>query len=646
MKNGLSYFDQGRSTGAVDETSAEPSIVPPTGAAAKKLPLDPTQTADLLANMQAMINSRQGPMASLNRGLERAAAWGSGGIQGPSAALNQLNQQQAAEEKSTFEMRQQMAAYRAAQAQQERFNQRKAAELGGAPGAASGAFGEATMPPQIRTALNNARNEEEYNKVFNPWALKQAEIYASPAMDEPKIPVTDMVDGRPVLRTISVREHRENPGRYKDTPQTQAAIQNVISSVTRTPGAQGAPGAPVSVRNNNPGNLVDSAGKIRTFATPAEGERALEADLQLKLSGQSPAVKQRFGDQVGGFMSPSLLAETWAPSTAQGNTPESTANYAKAISRALGVDTTSQIPNTPEALAKAKAAITQFEAGNYMPPTTAPAAPAAPVAQQAPIQQRRPTPSELQTQRDIEKEGSQASAKEIGQSIGKIGTEITNLQRTTGEREARYTDILSLTEDPSMKELFGKLSKSGFVPFVLKSIETGVGIGQFGTIGIPDLEKNLAIVNATPAQIEKFRRVERHLKQAELEYARTYLQGQGAVSDNERRLVREATGSISDPAKILQLQASVLLQRAKFDKKMADALDKYRDQNGTYADVAVFLRGPAKSVIAEHNRNLSKILGVDVPLDSNPLQAPPGEDKSTPAGKAAPLKNVPFKVIK
>ena len=344
-------------------------------------------------------------------------------------------------------------------------------------------------------------------------------------------------------------------------------------------------------------------------------------------------------------MSPSLLAETWAPSTAPGNTPESTANYAKAISRALGIDTTSQIPNTPEALAKAKAAITKFESGNYMPPTTAPAAPAAPTTQQAPIQQRRPTTGEVQRQQEVEKEGSLASAKEIGQNFGKIGAEIPNLARSSGEREMRYSDIISLTEDPSMKDLFGKLSKSGFVPFILKSIETGVGIGQFGTIGIPDLEKNLAKAGATPTQIEKFMRVEKHLKQAELEYARTYLQGQGAVSDNERRLVREATGSLSDPAKILQMQAGVMRQRAIFDKKMGDALEKYRDQNGTYADVAVFLRGPAKSIIAEHNRSLSKVLGTEVPLDSNPLQAPPGEEKAA-AGKSAPLKNVPYKVIK
>jgi hypothetical protein len=98
--------------------------------------------------MQQMINSRQGPMASLNRGLERAAAWGSGGIQGPSAALNQLNQQQQSEEKSTFDMRQQMAAYRAAQERNKLANQ----ALGGMPtptmaGEAPTTFGAAPAAP-------------------------------------------------------------------------------------------------------------------------------------------------------------------------------------------------------------------------------------------------------------------------------------------------------------------------------------------------------------------------------------------------------------------------------------------------------------------------------------------------------------------
>lgn len=615
MKNGLSYFQTGGEAEA-PESAVAPTKLP----AAGKAPLDPTQTADLLANMQAMIEARQSPMSQLNRGLERAAAWGSGGIQGPSAALNQLNQQEQAEQKSTFDMRQQMAAFRTAQAQQEAFERRKAAELGGAPGAASGAFGEATMPPQIRTALNNARTQEDYNKIYNAWAQKQAEIYAAPGMDEPKIPVVDMVDGRPVLKTISTREYRANPGRYQDTPQTQAAVQSVVSPAPAPAGAPGAPRAPVSVRNNNPGNLVDPAtGKIRTFATPAEGEKALEADLQLKLSGQSPAVKQRFGDQVGSFMSPALLAETWAPSTAPGNTPESTANYGKAIARALGIDPTSQIPNTPEALAKAKAEITKFEAGNYMPPATAPAAPAA--AQQAPIQQPRPTPGQLQRQQELDI----AAQKEFGTNVEKGNAakaqKIDDAGLSAPERVARFNDIINITQDPEMKDLFGKLAKKGFAPFVLRQLEEGVNAGQFGTLGIAKLERNLMQADATPSQIEKMLRVEKHLAKAELEYAQMYLTGQGAVSDNERRLVKDAVGNIKDPFQVMQMQARVMAQRAEFDQKIKEAYDAYRDRNGDYASFGAFMRSDAKGIVNEHNQKLASIIGKSPSLLTDPISA-------------------------
>ena len=615
MKNGLSYFNDG----GVAEAAVAPTKLQPPG----KAPLDPTQTADLLANMQAMINERQSPMASFNRGLERAAAWGSGGIQGPSAALAQLNQQEQAEQKSTFDMRQQMAAFRTAQAQQEAFERRKAADLGGSPGAASGAPGavtEATMPPQIRTALNNARTQDEYNKIYNAWAQKQAEVYAAPGMDEPKIPVVDMVNGKPVLKTISVREYRANPGRYQDTPQTQAAVQSTAAP------APSAPGAPVSVRNNNPGNLVDATGKIRTFATPAEGEKALEADLQGKLSGQSPAVKQRFGEQVGGFMSPSLLAETWAPSTAPGNSPQSTANYAKAISNALGIDTTSQIPNTPEALAKAKAAITKFEAGNYMPPAAAPAAPApAPVAQQAPIQQptttQRPTPGAMQRQQEIDL----AAQKEFGTKVETANAvkaqKVDDAGLSAPEREARFNDIINITNDPEMKKVFGMLAQKGFAPFVLKQLEEGVNAGQFGTMGVAKLERNLMMANATPSQIEKMLRVEKHLAKAELEYAQMYLTGQGAVSDNERRLVKDAVGNIKDPFQVMQMQAKVMAQRAEFDRKIKDAYDAYRDRNGDYASFGAFMRSDAKGIVNEHNQKLASIIGKSPSLLTDPISA-------------------------
>ncbi len=582
---------------------------------AGKVALDPTQTAEILANMQSMINERQSPMAMFNRGMERAAAWGSGGIQGPSAALNQLNQQEQAQQQNTFAMRQQMAAYKAAQAQQEAFNKRRTSELGTGTGATPGApggFGEGTMPPQIRQALSNAPDQESYSKIYNAWAQKQSEAYARPEMDIPNIPVVENVNGQWVRKMVSPRDYRSNPGRYQDTQQSQGSI-----NTANAPSAA-APNAPMSVRNNNPGNIVDPAtGNIKTFATPAEGDAALEADLKLKLSGQSPAVKERFGPQVGNFMSPALLAETWSPSTAKGNTPESTQNYGKSIAGALGIEPTSQIPNTPESLAKAKAAIAKFEAGAY--PSAAAAT--TPVTVPKTTIGPRPTAEQLAQQEAIRETATKEFA--TGAEKGNVvrAQQIDTAGQTAAERAARFKDVIEITDSPEMKKIFGLLAKKGFTPFVLKQLESGVNAGQFGTMGVGGLERNLMEAGASPDQINKLHKVEKHLAAAELEYAKTYLTGQGAVSDNERKLIKDAVGSVKDPAAILKMQASVMAERADFDQKIKEAYDTYREQKGDYAPFGSFMRNEAKGIVAEHNQKLAGIIGKSPTLFNDPISA-------------------------
>jgi hypothetical protein len=590
---------------------------------AGRVALDPTQTSSILANMQAMIDKRESPMAMLNSGLERAAAWGSGGIQGPSEALNRLNVREQGEEKSVFDMRQQMAAYRAAQAQQEALNRRKAQELTpGTPGV-PGAITESTMPPQIRNALNNARTEEDYNKIYNAWAQKQSEIYANPAMDKPDIPVVENVNGQWVRREISAREYRANPNKYRDTPQTQAAVQ------TATASAPAPAGVPVSVRNNNPGNIVDPAtGKIRTFATPAEGEKALESDLQLKLSGQSPAVKARFGPQVGNFMSPSLLAETWAPSTAPGNTPESTANYAKAISTALGVDTTSQIPNTPEALAKAKAAITQFEAGAY-PTAATPTAPAATPTALGP----RPTPSQLEQETKTAQTYREGIAKGYAENVIKdeIAFRNTTEPKSVIERKTSAERVIDLVQ--SNPNAVGILTKPGIVNALTTIARDGLNTPS-GAIGIKTIEDALVLTMPGTSQktVNARKEIAQNLAKGALE-ASKLSQGQGSVSDFERSMFERIAGSLADTPDLLIKRQKMLIARAELDQKLGSM---YRSTKvpGKPADYEAFTTNPqVVSLIDKYEEQLRGILGSEVQVGK-----PGATSGKTPGG-------IQFKVI-
>ena len=81
--------------------------------------MDPTQTADLLKRMQEMIAERESPLSKLMSGLKDASAAGSGGIQGPTAALQLRDEQKAKDAQELFNMRSQMATLRSAQGQQE-----------------------------------------------------------------------------------------------------------------------------------------------------------------------------------------------------------------------------------------------------------------------------------------------------------------------------------------------------------------------------------------------------------------------------------------------------------------------------------------------------------------------------------------------
>jgi hypothetical protein len=153
-----------------------------------------------------------------------------------------------------------------------------------------------------------------------------------------------------------------------DVPLAGARYSGAVpSGAQNTPlGMQNAPtgmqNAPLSIRNNNPGNLVAPSGQFQQFPTPEAGNTALINDLTLKLSGQSPAYKARFGDAP---VTPARLAEVWSPAGAQGNSPESTKNYGNYIAQKLNISPNAPIPNNPQALARVAEGIAEFEVGAY-----------------------------------------------------------------------------------------------------------------------------------------------------------------------------------------------------------------------------------------------------------------------------------------
>lgn len=119
------------------------------------------------------------------------------------------------------------------------------------------------------------------------------------------------------------------------------------------------PSAPLNERNNNPGNLKDPrTGEFKQFSSVEDGIAANLADLQLKLAGDSPAMKAKLGDNYV----PNLknLISVWAPKS-DNNNPDQYANF---VSQKTGIPIDQ--PLTPEDAARILPAMAQME-GSPLP---------------------------------------------------------------------------------------------------------------------------------------------------------------------------------------------------------------------------------------------------------------------------------------
>lgn len=93
---------------------------------------------------------------------------------------------------------------------------------------------------------------------------------------------------------------------------------------------------PLSVQNNNPGNIRNADGSFKSFDTPDAGLAALREDLLTKVNGKSPAMASKFGDNY----TPTIrsLISTWAP-----NSENDTKSYIDHVSKSSGIDPDTQL---------------------------------------------------------------------------------------------------------------------------------------------------------------------------------------------------------------------------------------------------------------------------------------------------------------
>jgi len=140
--------------------------------------------------------------------------------------------------------------------------------------------------------------------------------------------------------------------------------------------------------------------------------------------------------------------------------------------------------------------------------------------------------------------------------------------------------VLSFAEDPKLRDAFGVTSE----PTVLNAIAEAVRVGLTtpgGSIGFAGIDEAIANLKLTPEQKRARQMVARELAMLNLAYRRTYLQGQGSVSNMEGEVTALLGGSLSDTPEALAAKAKLIIARAEFDKKARAGWLKARERGET-----------------------------------------------------------------
>jgi hypothetical protein len=628
-QTGLEVLETAAPEEAVNETASggqTGAIVKATGKGLSpvgNIAMDPTQTAELLANMQQMVDDRSGAGSQFMRGLERASAWGSGGAEGPARALTAVNAQQQAEDTSLFNMRQQMAALKSAAAQQQAYNEEQARIFGGAgkPGATTGTMGIGAaqtykgiqLDPEVAVAMGQARTREERDKIFNDFASKRSQARGSFEFGAPTYQTSIKFvrpDGRlEYIDAATAKKYKDmGYGDYVVNPPTAVAPGRVPPEAIKQVESGGRPG------------LVSSAGAEGTMQVmpntqknPGYGVTPARDNSQQEL--------ERVGRDYYSAMQKQYGNDTLA-SIAYNMGPGATDSWLKKGGnfKDLPQETRDYIGQVHLATAKL----------NRAPAETAALQPTAATAPR-----QRMTIPEAEIAMESQKQQGISAATAEGKYIGNQAATVREAGNTSGERLSSIQYLDGLINNPETSRVFGVFQKPGFMNGIGNVIQKGVNLGRLGDVGIKELDSLVVanMKNATQTEIDAAQKATREFAKIKLNEAKILLAGQGAVSDAERGLIQELSGSRMNSPGALRDYLAWGKMRAEYDRDVGKAYQTYRRQNrgGTFEN---FLdTGVADDLRDAYNQKLMDF-GAKTGIDMNKAAAAGGQQPEQP--KAAP----------
>lgn len=462
----------------------------------------------VLENMQRLIEQRQAQQQGLGGFIETlkdATAWTSGGIHGPTEALSKRATDKENRAAELFQLQNQLAQQKTAQAQLANIKAADEKSGWGMPQA-----GTTTTTPGVSTEGPDAEIVAQYNRILstegvaaankfkNEYLKEKSKASFNPNLDPiVKFPVGDQMVDMPL--SYAQRMARNNP-----------KLQMLLEKV--------APGASTSA--------------------PAAAPSAASAP--------APAVAPK----------PPVSAAPAAP-------------VAPAAPNAPAAATTTPI-RTPSATIGGSGAL--------------------------------PSSADITQRMEIEKaenlariKGREKEFEKIGENAGKQVEYIESaLSNSTGDLAA-YDKLNTLVTNNPLA--FGVLQNPGILSGALKAVQEGANVGNYN-VNIPGVETLVRQAGGTKDDITAANIAIREFARLQLNAAKL-LQGQGSVSDAERRLLSQVAGSASDDPRTIKDMIKWGRARTEYDRDMGEAWKAFlkKNPNGSYRDF--YINSPERDRLSE-----------------------------------------------
>lgn len=343
------------------------------------------------------------------------------------------------------------------------------------------------------------------------------------------------------------------------------------------PAPQGAPMGAAPVQRTS-GNISPTQGAIlsQMYANPATQPEAQKQLLALTKQDDIARRLKMAGVQEG---SPAWNAAMFT------NVVGASAFNPQDVRTAGG--TVQQTPFSAAGAVLANGAPATAPAAAPMPAPAAPAAgtaPAAPVTNVAPAPAVASAPAQRSPFAPGSKEDLDWQKEMAGIPIAGAKREVEKVAETAAKEQEQHSADVKEAQNNAMiaqnmqkdirtaNSLLGKLAGGGAQSAFFGLIDGGIQVGNMGAVNLPKFTEAVVKMDPNarkPEVMDAYTRVAKDVEQLKLAYTRKVFQGQGAVTENERRLIDTAVGDVNrmSPANLMRMaKATEIEARNKMDQ--------------------------------------------------------------------------------